>query len=130
MAAELIDENGQLRSLDDMNLYTRDEFLNYSLRLSHKLGFVSDSKFFPDFIENFLNGVTNSMSTDGVKRLQATLQAITIRKESEEREKKAKLKPKKHNKPQLRTGRQSDYGAFGDEGDYDQDNDFDDEDFI
>jgi hypothetical protein len=128
MASELGDKDGKLRSLDDLILCTRDEFLDYSLRLSNHIGHVSNSKFFPDFVEHFLNGITKSMSTEGVKRLSEKLQAITIRKESEEREKRAKSKPKKQYKPQLKAVRPSDYGDAG-VNDYDQDDDFDDDDF-
>jgi hypothetical protein len=132
MAAELVDKNGQRQSLDDLSLLTRDEFLNYSLRLYNHLEIVSQSEFYPEFIDHFLDGITKSMSIDGVKRLSATLQAIFLRKQSEEREKKAKSKTKKQVKPRLTTGRRTDYGAFGDVGgnDFDEDADYDEEDFI
>jgi len=132
MVTELVDEDGQHVSLDNLNLVTRDEFLNYSLHLYNHLAIVSKSEFYPEFIDNLLEGLTKSMSIDGVKRLQATLQAILIRRQSEEREKKSKSKTKKQVKPQLKTGRRTDYGAFGDEeeNDFDQDVDYDDDDFM
>jgi hypothetical protein len=132
MVTELVDKDGQHVSLDNLNLVTRDEFLNYSLHLYNHLAIVSKSEFYPEFIDNLLEGLTKSMSIDGVKRLQATLQAILIRRQSEEREKKSKSKTKKQVKPQLKTGRRTDYGAFGDEeeNDFDQDVDYDDDDFM
>jgi len=132
MVSELVDKDGERQSLDNLTLITRDEFLNYSLRLSNHLGVVSKSEFYPDFIDHFLNGITQSMSTEGVKRLSTTLQAITLRKQSEEREKKAKSKTKKQVKPQLKTGRRADFVAFAVEGenDFDEDGDYDDDDFM
>ncbi|CAF0750472.1 unnamed protein product [Adineta steineri] len=129
---ELVDENGKVRSLDDLDLIKKSEFLNYSLRLASRLEVVSNSEFYTDFIDNFLTGITNSMSVDGVKRLTTTLQTINIRKQGEERERKAKAKAKNKAKPQLKAIKQSDYKGFGaDVGhDYDQDNDYDDEDFM
>ncbi|UJR23459.1 hypothetical protein I4U23_026461 [Adineta vaga] len=132
MASDLVDPDGKHRSLDNLDLYTKDEFLNYSTRLYNHLKIVSNSEFYPDFIDNFLQGLAKSMSNEGVQRLSTTLQAITLRKQSDEREKKAKAKTKKQTKPQLRTGRQSDYGAFAvaaGDNDYDND-DYDDEDFM
>lgn len=128
MAAELVDKDGPRQSLDNLNLISRDEFLNYSLRLSNHLDVVSKSEFYPDFLENFLDGITKSMSVDGVKRLHSTLQVISIRKQGEERERKSKSKSKKQARPQLKPVRQSDFGAFGndDEQDFDQDDDYDD----
>jgi len=132
MVAELVDKDGERQSLDNINLISRDEFLNYSLRLYNHLDILSKSEFYPEFIDHFLEGITKSMSTDGVKRLSATLQAITLRKQSEEREKKAKSKTKNKTKPQLKTGRRADYVAFGagEENDFDPDVDYDDEDFM
>lgn len=131
MAAELVESNGEHLSLDHLTLVTKEEFLNYSFRLNHRLEHLSKSEFYPEFVENFINGITKSMSIDGVKRLQATLQAIYLRKQSDEREKKSKSKAKKQAKPQLKTGRRVDYGAFGEEEqDFDQDVDYDDDDFM
>ncbi|CAF0852290.1 unnamed protein product [Rotaria sordida] len=132
MASELVENNDEYHTLDDFNLLTKEEFLNYSFRLHNRLETLSKSEFYTEFIDHFLNGITKSMSIENIKHLQATLQAIYLRKQSEEREKKAKSKTKKQNKPKLTTGRRADYGAFGVEGDqdYDQDNDFDDEDFM
>jgi len=132
MVSELVDKNGERQSLDNLNLINRDEFLNYSLRLSNHLDIVSKSEFYPEFIDHFLNGITASISTEGVKRLASTLQVITLRKQSEEKEKKAKAKTKKQAKPQLKTIRRTDYGAFGAEGDaeLDREGDYDDEDFM
>ena len=130
MAAELVDKDGPRQSLDNMNLISRDEFLNYSLRLSNHLDVVSKSEFYPDFLENFLDGITKSMSVDGVKHLASTLQVITIRKQGEERERKAKSKTKKQARPQLKAVRQTDYGAFGNDEDQDFDHDDDYEDFM
>lgn len=129
MVSELVDKNGERQSLDNLNLITREEFLNYSLRLHNHLDIVSKSEFYPEFIEHFLTGITKSMSTDGVKRLSSTLQVITLRKQSEEREKKSKSKSKNKAKPQLKPVRQTDYGAFGVDVD-DQDVDYDDDDFM
>jgi len=132
MVSELVDKDGEHQSLDNLTLITRDEFLNYSLRLYNHLDVVSKSEFYPEFIDHFLNGITQSMSTEGVKRLSTTLQAITLRKQSEEREKKAKSKTKKQVKPQLKTGRRADFVAFAVEGenDFDEDGDYDDDDFM
>ncbi|CAF2425462.1 unnamed protein product [Rotaria sp. Silwood2] len=128
MVSELIEKNGEHHTLDDLNLLTREEFLNYSFRLYNRLETLSTSEFYIDFIDHFLNGITKSMSVENIKHLQATLQAIYLRKQSEERERKAKSKTKKQNKPQLKTGRRADYGAFGDEADdFEQDVDYDDE---
>ena len=128
MATELVEKDGPRQSLDNLNLISRDEFLNYSLRLSNHLDVVSKSEFYPDFVEHFLNGITQSMSVDGVKRLASALQVITIRKQGEERERKSKAKTKKQARPQLKAVRQSDYGAFGNDEDheYEQDDDYDD----
>ena len=130
MGSQLVNKTDEHRSLDDLHLFKREDFLDYSLRLSNRLENVSKSEFYPDFMENFLSGITQSMSIDSVKRLQATLQATYLRKQSEEREKKAKAKSKKYAKPQLRTVRRVDYEAFEvDDDDFDQDVDYDD-DFI
>lgn len=130
MAAELVDKDGPHQSLDNMNLINREEFLNYSLRLSNHLDILGKSEFYPDMVEHFLNGITQSMSADDVKRLTTTLQTITIRKQSEERERKAKAKTKKPAKPQLKTIRRTDFGAFGDDADQDFDPDDDYDDFM
>jgi proline dehydrogenase len=127
-----VGKNTERQSLDNMSLLTRKEFLDYSERLSNHLDAISKSEFYPDLVENFLNGITNSMSVEDVKRLATALQVITIRKQGEEREKKSKAKSKKSAKPQLKAVRQSDYGAFGADAvnDFDQDVDYDDEDFM
>jgi len=125
--SETVDKTGPRQSLDNLNLLTRDEFLDYSLRLSNHLENVSKSEFYPEFMENFLNGITNPLSLDAVKRLSTTLQTILIRKQSDEREKKSKAKSKKPAKPQLKAVKQSDFGAFGGDDDYDQDDDYDDD---
>lgn len=82
-------------------------------------------------MDHFLDGITKDMSIDGVKRLSTTLQAITLRKSSDEREKKAKSKAKAKAKPQLKTIRRTDYGALGGDGenDFDQDVDYEDDDY-
>lgn len=129
MAAELVTKDGPHQSLDNMNLINRDEFLNYSQLLSSHLDILGKSEFYPDFLEHFLNGITQSMSTESVKHLTTTLQTIIIRKQGEERERKSKAKTKKAAKPQLKTIRRTDYGAFGgddDEQDFDPDDDYDD----
>ncbi|CAF1183970.1 unnamed protein product [Adineta ricciae] len=129
--SESADKAETVRSLNDLDLYKREEFLDYSQRLYTRLKSISTSEYYPEFIDQFLRGITEPMSIDDVKRLAASLQAITIRKQGDEREKKSKAKAKKQTKPQLRTGRQSDYVAFGNgDNDYDQDNDYDDEDFM
>jgi hypothetical protein len=132
MVADLVDPNGQHQSLDNITLITRDEFINYSLRLSSHLNILSKSEFYPEFVDDFLNGLTKSMSVDGVKRLAATSQAALLRKQSEERDRKAKSKAKKPIKPKLTTIRRADFGAFTDAGnnDFDGDGDYDEEDFI
>jgi hypothetical protein len=132
MVEELVDKDGEHHSLDNLNLLTKDEFLNYSLRLSNHLDILSKSEFYPEFIDNFLDGMTKTMSIEDVKRLAATVQVITLRKQSEDRERKAKSKAKKQAKPKLTTGRRTDYRAFGAEGgnDFDPDGDYDDDDFM
>lgn len=132
MVSESVDMEGKHFSLDNLNLLKQEEFHDYSLHLCNRLETLSKSEFYPDFIENFLDGITKSMSIDGVKRLQTTLQTIFLRKQSDEREKKAKSKSKKYAKPQLKTVRRVDYGAFevADDNDFDHDVDYDDDDFI
>ncbi|CAF1037626.1 unnamed protein product [Rotaria sp. Silwood1] len=128
MVSELVEKDGEHHTLDDLNLLTKEEFLNYSFRLYNRLETLSKSEFYTDFIDHFINGITKSMSIENIKHLQATLQAIYLRKQSEEREKKAKSKTKKQNKPQLKTGRRADFGAFGDEeDDFEQDADYEDD---
>ena len=126
----LADANAERFSLDNTTLINREEFLNYSQSLSNRLEGVSKSEFYPDFIDHFLNGLSKSLSCDDIKRLTSTLQVIMLRKQSDEREKKSKAKAKKSAKPQLKTGRRTEFAAFGEGADQDVDEDYDDEDFM
>lgn len=130
MASDFIGATGERHSLDNLNLVTKEEFLDYSFRLYNRLELLSKSEFYPEFLDNLLNGLTKSMSVDGVKRISSTLHGILLRKQNEEREKK--IKPKKVVKPQLRADRKTEFDSFVGDGiteadvdhEYDEDNDF------
>ncbi len=131
MASDFIGTGGERHSLDNINLVTKEEFIDYSFRLYNRLELLSKSEFYPEFLDHLLNGLTKSMSVDGVKRLSATVNGIAVRKHNEEREKRI-VKPKKTTKPQLKAERNSEYDSFVGDGitevennpEYDEDNDF------
>lgn len=130
MASDFIDATGERHSLDNLNLVTKEEFIDYSFRLYNRLELLSKSEFYPEFLDNLLSGLTKSMSVDGVKRVSTTLHGVLLRKQNEEREKKTKTK--KPVKPQLRPDRKAEYDSFVGDGidtadveqGYDEDNDF------
>ena len=132
MASDFVGTSGERHSLDNINLISKDEFFDYSFRLYNRLELLSKSEFYPEFLDNLLTGLTKSMSADGVKRASATLNAIFLRKQNEEREKRPTGKTKKPVKPQLKAERNSEYDSFVGEGitevdntaEYDEDNDF------
>ncbi|CAF2317016.1 unnamed protein product [Rotaria sp. Silwood2] len=132
MATDFIGTGGELHSLDNVNLVTKDEFLDYSFRLYNRLELLSKSEFYKEFLDDLVNGLTKPISLDGVKHMQATLQAISLRKQNEEREKKLKPKAKKTVKPQLVADLRNEMESFVSEGinnvdineEYDEDNDF------
>ncbi|CAF0728992.1 unnamed protein product [Rotaria sp. Silwood1] len=132
MATDFIGTSGERHSLDNTNLITKDEFLDYSFRLYNRLDLLSKSEFYKEFLDDLLTGLTKPISLDSVKHIQATLHAILLRKQNEEREKKQKPKAKKPVKPQLTADRRSEIDSFVGEGitsldkdeDYDEDNDF------
>ena len=131
MVSDFISADGE-KSLDNINLVTEDEFRDYSFRLYNRLQLLSKSEHYLAFIEEIINGLTKSLSADHVKRMSNNLQVTLARKQAEEREKKAKAKPKKLTKPQLNQEKKSDYDSFAGEGiasaevnaEYDEDNDF------
>ena len=131
MVSDFISATGERHSLDNLNLLTKEEFLDYSFRLYNRLELLSKSEFYPEFLDNLLNGLTKSMSLDGVKRVSTTLNGVLVRKQNEERERKSKTK--KPAKPQLKADRKAEIDSFLGEGiagapdadqDYDEDNDF------
>lgn len=130
MASDFIGTSGERHSLDNLNLISKEEFLDYSFRLYNRLELLSKSEFYPEFLDTLLNGLTKSMSVDGVKRVSTTVHGILLRKQNEERERKSKTK--KSNKPQLKTDRKAEFDSFVGEGiaggdveqEYDEDNDF------
>ena len=131
MVSDFIGATGERHSLDNLNLLTKEEFLDYSFRLYNRLELLSKSEFYPEFLDNLLNGLTKSMSLDGVKRVSTTLNGVLVRKQNEERERKSKTK--KPAKPQLKADRKAEIDSFLGEGiagapdadqDYDEDNDF------
>jgi len=132
MASDFVGTSGERHSLDNINLVSKDEFLDYSFRLYNRLDLLSKSEFYLEFLDNLLNGLTKSMSVDGVKRISTTLHGILLRKQNEEREKRYPTKPKKPIKPQLKAERNTEYDSFVGEGitevdnnvAYDEDNDF------
>jgi hypothetical protein len=131
MVSDFLGGAGGHQSLDNVNLVSKEEFLDYSFRLYNRLELLSKSEFYPEFLDHFLNGLTKSMSLDAVKRMSTTLQSILTRKQNDERE-KTKPKPKKPVKSQLKMDRRTEYDSFVGEGistvegnaDYDEDNDF------
>ena len=132
MAADFLNPNGERQSLDNINLVSKEEFLDYSFRLFNRLELLSKSEFYPEFLDNLLIGLTKPLSADAVKRLSATLQATQLRKQNDERDKKAKAKAKKTTKPQLKADRKAEFDSFVGDGiasagadpEYDEDNDF------
>jgi len=132
MASDFIGAGGERNSLDNINLITKEEFLDYSFRLYNRLELLSKSEFYPEFLDHLLNGLTKSMSVDGVKRVSGTLHTILIRKQNEERQEKLSKSAKKPVKPQLKADRRAEYDSFVGDGitgvdadpEYDEDNDF------
>jgi hypothetical protein len=132
MASDFIGTGGERNSLDNVNLITKEEFLDYSFRLYNRLELLSKSEFYPEFLDHLLNGLTKSMSVDGVKRMSGTLHTILLRKQNEERQEKLAKSAKKTVKPQLKADRRAEYDSFVGDGiagvdvdpEYDEDNDF------
>jgi len=133
MVSDFIGANSDRQSLDNINLVSKEEFLDYSFRLHNRLELLSKTEFYPEFLDHLLNGLTKSMSHDAVKQMSTTLQTILSRKQKEESDKRTpKIAGKKSVKPQLKAERRTDYDSFGGEGintadineEYDQDNDF------
>jgi hypothetical protein len=128
MASDFIGTSGEVNSLDNLNLQTKEEFLDYSFRLYNRLDLLSKSEFYPEFLDSLLNGLTKSVSTDAVKHISTTLQTILTRKQKENQP----IKTKKQVKPQLKAERRAEYDSFVGDGitavdaevEYDEDNDF------
>lgn len=131
MASDFIGTSGEKNSLNNLNLVTKEEFLDYSFRLYNRLEILSKSEYYNEFLDHLLNGLTKSMTADSVKRMHTTLNGILIRKQNEERDKRIP-KTKKPVKPQLKADRKAEYDSFVGEGitgvdddpEYDEDNDF------
>ncbi|CAF1184291.1 unnamed protein product [Rotaria sordida] len=132
MATDFIGTSGERHSLDNVNLITKDEFLDYSFRLYNRLELLSKSEYYIEFLDDLLNGLTKSMALDNIKHIQSTLQGVLLHKQNDERERKLKTKVKKPVKPQLKADRRNEMDSFvgdginnvdGDE-EYDEDNDF------
>lgn len=132
MASDFIGTSGERNSLDNVNLVSKEEFVDYSFRLYNRLNLLSKSEYYQEFLDHLLNGLAQSMSLDGVKRMSTTVQGILTERQKKEREQKGKTNVKKPAKPQLKADRRSDYESFvGDElasnvveAEYDEDNDF------
>ena len=132
MVSDFVGASGERHSLDNLNLISKEEFTDYSFRLYNRLELLSKSEFYPEFLDHLLNGLTKPLSVDAVKRMSTTLQAILLRKQNEDREKRAKAKVKKTVKPQLKADRRAEFDSFVGEGinsvdvdpEYDEDNDF------
>jgi len=92
MASDLIGTSSERHSLDNVNLISKEEFLDYSFHLYNRLELLSKSEFYPEFLDNLLTGLTKSMSIDGVKRMSATLHATLLRKQKEEHDKRVEKK--------------------------------------
>jgi hypothetical protein len=130
MASDFVGTSSERHSLDNINLITKDEFLDYSFRLYNRLELLSKSEFYPEFLDHLLNGLTKSMSADGVKRMSTTLHSILLRKQKERESNSTKAK--KAVKPQLKADRRTDFDSFAGEDiagadmreEYDEDNDF------
>lgn len=128
MATDFIGTGGEKNSLDNINLVTKEEFLDYSFRLYNRLEILSKSEFYSDFLSDLLTGLTKPMSLDAVKRLSSTLQTVVTRKQEE----KKKTATKKPIKPQLKADRRNEMDSFVGDGivsvdadaEYDEDNDF------
>ena len=128
MVSDFIGASGERHSLDNLNLQSKEDFVDYSFRLYNRLSLLSKSEFYPEFLDNILNGLTKSISVDAVKRMSTTLQTIVLRKQKENQP----VKAKKPVKPQLQTERRAEYDSFLGDGistanadpEYDEDNDF------
>ena len=127
-AEDLVENNGERISLDNVILTNKDEFDHYAHHLVNHLQLVSKAEFYPLLVEQFLEGITKTMSADQVKRLGATLQATLLLKETDERELKNKQKAKKKDKPQLKVDARAPARAAraydDDEDYYDEDEDY------
>ncbi|UJR25444.1 hypothetical protein I4U23_006791 [Adineta vaga] len=132
MASDFLGASGERNSLDNINLVTKQEFLDYSFRLYNRLDLLSKSEYYQEFLDNLLNGLAQSMPLDNVKRMSTTVQGILSERLQQEREQKAKSKAKKTVKPQLKADRKAEYDSFVGDGitgadvdaEYDEDNDF------
>ena len=132
MVSDFVGTTGERHSLDNLNLISKEEFTDYSFRLYNRLELLSKSEFYPEFLDHLLNGLSKPLSVDAVKRMSITLQAILLRKQNEDREKRAKNKAKKTVKPQLKADRRAVLDSFVGDGinsvdadpEYDEDNDF------
>ena len=116
MASDFVGTSSEHYSLDNVNLVTKDEFLDYSFRLYNRLENLSKSEFYPEFLDDLLTGLTKPMSLEGIKRLSIILQTVLLRKQNDERQRKLAAKTKKSFKPQLKTERPSEYDSFIGEG--------------
>lgn len=127
-AEDLVENNGERISLDNVILTHKEEFDQYARHLVNHLQIVSKAEFYPLLVEQFLEGITKAMSADQVKRLGATLQATLLRKETDERELKNKQKVKKKDKPQLKVDARAPARAArtydDDEDYYDEEDDY------
>ena len=56
--------NPKAISLDDILLTTREQMLDYSVRLTNHLQPLLSNEYYPDFLDQFLNGIAKSMSVD------------------------------------------------------------------
>ena len=132
MVSEFIGANGDRQSLNNINLVTKEEFFDYSFRLHNRLELLSKSEFYPEFLDNLLNGLTKPISCDAAKRLSAKLQTILSDKQKEESDKRSSKSSVKKTVKQQVVERRTDYDSFGGEGinaldineKYDEDNDF------
>lgn len=132
MATDLLGTGHARQSLDNLNLISKEEFIDYSFRLYNRLELLSKSEYYIEFLDDLLNGLTKPLSLDAIKHVSATLQGILLRKQNEEREKKQKPKAKAKAKIQLKVDRRSEIESIvgdsvdntGTNAEYDEDNDF------
>lgn len=133
MNQEMFNVSGKEKSLDDINLNTKEDILDYSFRLYNRLSILSKTDYYLEFLDQLLTGLTKDMNIENVKKVTTKLSSIMSEKQSEEREKKNKLKVKKTTKPLMTNDTKSEYDTFlGDaatpaqkpDDAYDMDNDF------
>ncbi|CAF1279977.1 unnamed protein product [Adineta ricciae] len=130
MASDFIGAGGERNSLDNINLVTEEEFRDYSFRLYNRLNLLSKSEHYAEFLDHLLQGLSQSMSLDNVKRMSKTVQGILSEKQKERE--KNKPASKKTLKPQVNDDRRAVYDSFLGDGisagtadaEYDEDNDF------